>query len=240
MPMKLLRDKLLTNEQNISYYDEIADNYNNILDQKNSNKIIRQRVADKFQDIVKEGLILDFGGGTGLDLKWLMDKGYQVIFCEPSAGMREKAIKHIRDGLINPSIIFLDDTRADFTGWQAELPFFQKVDSILANFAVLNNIADIKLLFKTLALVIKPGGHLIALILNDSFKKSVKSRWIGNLRSLIFGTPFSFYVQHKKNRQTVFIYTIKEIQKASTADFQFFSQELFHPSGFSLIHLVRK
>ena len=238
--MKLKKDKFLTNEQTISYYDEIADNYDNILEQRDSNKIIRQKVAAKFQDIVKGGLILDFGGGTGLDLDWLLDKGYRVIFCEPSAGMREKAIKHIRNGLPSPSIIFLDDGKVDFTGWQAELPFFHKVDSILANFAVINNIAEIKLLFKALALVMKPGAHLIALILNDGFRKSVKLRWIGNLRSLIFGTPFSFYIQHKGNRQSVFIYTIKEIQKASREEFHFCSQELMPQSEFSLIHLVRK
>ena len=240
MAPKLSQNKFRINEQNISYYNEIADSYDNILDQKDSNKIIRQKIAKKFCDIVEGGNVLDFGGGTGLDLEWLVNKGYSVFFCEPSSGMREKAVNYNKNFLHNNSIIFLDDNRTDFTQWNKQLPFPSKVDAVLANFAVINNIADIALLFNALSLVSKPGAHFIALILDNDFKKTLRSRLYRNIRSFIFRKPFSFQIQHKENRQTVFIYTIKEIKRASAGFFDFCSHEFLYQSGFSLIHLIRK
>ena len=135
---------------------------------------------------------------------------------------------------------FLDDDRADFAQWDRQLPFEQKMDAILANFAVINNIADIESLFKALSLVIKPKAHCIALILNGSFKRGTGSRAFGRIRSFFPRKPFSFHIQHNESRQTVFIYTIREIRKASAPYFDFFNDEPLYQSGFSLIHLVRK
>ena len=106
MPAKLNQDKFRINAQNISYYNEIADFYDHIMEKKDSNKIVRGKVAEKFCDIVKEGNVLDFGGGTGLDLDWLTSKGYSVFFCEPSSGMREKAVNHNNNLLNHPNVLF--------------------------------------------------------------------------------------------------------------------------------------
>src|ERR1700759_1794710 len=85
---KANKTKQSYNEETVAFFDEFAKNYNSILDQKDSNKIIRQRVAQKFCNSVKPGLVLDFGGGTGLDLSWLTENEFEVFFCEPSSGMR--------------------------------------------------------------------------------------------------------------------------------------------------------
>ena len=42
--------------------------------------------------------------------------------------------------------------QTDFRNWNAGFPFDQKVNAVLANFAVINCIPDIELLFEKLAL----------------------------------------------------------------------------------------
>ncbi len=118
-------------EENIAFFDEFAKNYNSILEQNNSNKITRQRVAKKFCNSVKPGLVLDFGGGTGLDLPWLTENEFKIFFCEPSSGMRQHAINYNNNILHSNDIVFLDNAKSDFSLWDKELPFSQKVDAIL-------------------------------------------------------------------------------------------------------------
>src|SRR6267154_3512964 len=117
-------------DRNILYYNSIADEYNYMLD-KNPDKIIRQKVAKFFCDIIKDAVVIDFGGGTGLDLPWLAANNHTVFFCEPSVGMRQKAIAS-REGLLDDNVIFLNDVQADFRHWKLKPPFAGKADAVLA------------------------------------------------------------------------------------------------------------
>ena len=233
------KDEFLISKQNILYYDEIADSYDRILDQDSLNNIIREKVAGRFIEYVKPGCVLDFGGGTGRDLKWLTENHYKIFFCEPSAGMKEKAIQHNQKVLHNNNIVFLEKAQTEFTHWHEELPFTEKVDAILSNFAVINCIPHIELLFKNLALIIKPGGALVALIL-DNKAKGLISRLRGALRSFILKTPLTVDIKYKEHLQTVYVYTTKQIKKASKANFDFSNRESLPGFGFILIHLIRK
>jgi SAM-dependent methyltransferase len=223
-----------TNEKNIAYYNEIAANYDTILDQESSNETVRKRVKEKFIGTVKAGWVLDFGGGTGRDLNWLLDNQYKIIFCEPSKQMRQKAIDEHK----NNNITFLENDKVDFTSWHIELPFAIKADAILSNFAVINCIDDIELLFKNLAQIIKPGGHFIALMLNNKYKQT----WRGNLRefvrSFISSKPPVINIKYKDHEQTVYVYSPKKIKKASAVYFDMCSQETLFQ--FTLFHFVRK
>jgi SAM-dependent methyltransferase len=228
--------------QNISYYNEIANSYDAILDKELSNEAIRRRVGDRFREVVPTGTVLDFGGGTGRDLEWLMVHGYQVIFCEPSAGMREQAIRQWpqpsfpqsgQEGKPPQGIVrFLSGDETDFTRWQKDLPVLVPVDGILANFAVINCIPDIGLLFNNLAGVLKPGGHLIALIL--------RPKWTQVLRTLVSRQPVTLRVRYKEHEQTVFIHTRKSINEAAAPYFNFSRYGSLRGSVFSLIELTRK
>ena len=60
--------------------------------------------------------IFYFGGGTGLDLPWLTER-YGIIFCEPSDGMRERAIRMIEQKLPDSNVSVLESAKADFTSW---------------------------------------------------------------------------------------------------------------------------
>jgi SAM-dependent methyltransferase len=218
--------------ENIPFYNEIADNYDAIMDKEHSNGIVRRKVADKFLDRVAPGRVLDFGGGTGDDLGWLTDHGYQVIFCEPSTGMKELALSRYNSRIVSGHVEFLSGMAVDFTDWQKNLPFQPPVDAILANFAVINCIPDIGLLFRNLALVLKPGGSLVALVLRPKF--------LPTLRSFAGLAPNTQEVRYKDHRQTVYLHTIRAIRKASAAYFSFSSRESLQGSVFSLLHLTRK
>src|ERR1700742_5199889 len=89
-------DKTRVMGENRDYHDQAADSYDQTMDQDPANKIIRQKVKTKLCSLLSSGSVLDFGGGTGLDLEWLTAQSYQVLFCEPSAIMREKAIHYNR------------------------------------------------------------------------------------------------------------------------------------------------
>jgi SAM-dependent methyltransferase len=227
-----------TGSKNILYYNAIANEYNEMLD-KIPDKIAREKVADKFCSIVKDGIVLDFGGGTGLDIQWLTNKNFTVFFCEPSTGMRERAISAYSN-LPQDKIIFLDDSATDFRQWHLQLPFPVQVDAVLSNFAVLNCIPDIELLFQSLALVIKPGGNMIALVLTKKLKNKLDGNFRSILKSFIPYGPATLNITYKKHGQTVYVYSIKEIIKAASKKFNFCSSEILPASDFTLIHLKRK
>ena len=221
--------------QNISYYDEIAAEYDAILNKDTKNAVVRKQVADRFMVAVKKGLVLDFGGGTGQDIDWL-SWHYKIIFCEPSAAMRKYAAgRNAAKG-----IIFLDDSATDFREWSASFPFEQAVDAVLANFAVINCIPDIKLFFEKLAMVVKPGGTVMALILDNSLPKRLRSDTKATVQSFFSGSPVSISVNYNGNSQQVYIHSSKAIESATV---KYFELKLFEPlqgSGFCLIHLIRK
>jgi SAM-dependent methyltransferase len=218
--------------KNSSFYNEIAEEYDALMDKEGSNGVVRRKVADKFLGTVASGRVLDFGGGTGSDLEWLTKHPYQVIFCEPSAGMKEQALFRYQNGIRPGLVDFLSGAQSDFTEWHKNLPFHPAADAVLANFAVVNCISDIGLLFRNLALVLKPGGSLIALVL--------RPKWLHTLRSFAGLTPDTLEVRYKEHSQTVYVHTAKAIQKASAPYYTFSSRTSLPGSVFSLIHLTRK
>ncbi|MHA4806581.1 class I SAM-dependent methyltransferase [Flavitalea flava] len=227
--------------QNILFYNEIAEEYDSILDQETVNRQVRQKMENYFLAFVKSGWVLDFGGGTGRDLEWLVANRFKVIFCEPSAGMRKKAIHQYKYGLSSPSSVhFLEDTDADFTGWGGRLPFSRKMDAVLSNFAVINSIPDIRMLFKHLSMVMHPGGQLIALVLENEKKDTVFNRISRRIRSLFFSKPVIMNVKYHEVRQTVYMHSLRDIRQASADCFDFVAFESLSGTTFSILHLARK
>jgi SAM-dependent methyltransferase len=238
MPSATIKERSETDEKNIAFYNGIAGNYDTILDDDSSNEIVRKRVKEKFISIVDGRRVLDFGGGTGRDLEWLLNNKYEVVFCEPSEGMRKKAINQYKNNTLTNHITFLENDKVDFTNWHVEPPVPIKVDAILSDFAVINCIADIDLLFKNLALVIKPGGHFIALMLNHEYKKTWRWKLGEFLRSFFSHKPVMKNIQYKEYQQTVYVYSPRHIKEASATYFDMLSKEpLFE---FILIHFIRK
>jgi SAM-dependent methyltransferase len=226
--------------QNISYYNEIAGNYDAILNEDGDNKIIREIVAGKFSSLVKGGCVLDFGGGTGGDLRWMIRHHYQIIFCEPSAAMREIAINRIKNEFSEAIISCFDDNKSDFRNWNNIYPFERKVDAVIANFAVINCITDIQFLFEKLALAIKPGGIVLTLLLDNRLFIRLRSNFKETIKSFFTERPISIFIEYNGKRQQVFIHTTGNIRNAVKNDFKFIRIDRLHQFGFSLIHLERK
>lgn len=226
--------------QNISYYNKIAENYDKILNEDESNRIIRKTVAGRFSSLVQNGSVLDFGGGTGKDLEWLIQHPYQVLFCEPSTNMRMIAINRVTEEFPDAKITFFGDDESDFRNWNNIYPFEEKVDAVISNFAVINCIPDIDLLFDKLAMAIKPGGIVLALLLDNSLLKRLRSNLKGTVRSFFTGNPISIFVDYNGKRQMVFIHTTGKIKKAVKNQFDFIRIERLQQFGFCLIHLRRK
>jgi SAM-dependent methyltransferase len=225
--------------QNIAYYNDIAGNYEEILQKDTTNEIVRKKVASSFMDLVQGSLVLDFGGGTGMDLEWLLQQGYAVIFCEPSSGMRALAIERAHSGTVAHKIIFLADDKTNFRNWTENSPFSDKVDAILANFAVLNCIPDLDLVFEKLALAIKPGGVMQALLLETSLVKRLRSNPATLIKSLFSGKTQNYLVEYNGQRQKVYVHSIRSIKKAARPHFKIISTQSVGGFGFSLIHLNR-
>ncbi|HTB53554.1 MAG TPA: class I SAM-dependent methyltransferase [Ferruginibacter sp.] len=226
-------------EKNISFYNAIADGYDTVLEKQQFNKIVRRIVEGKFLEVVKNGNVLDFGGGTGLDLHWLTDNNYKVFFCEPSTGMRKNAVAYKETSLKDKDIIFLNNNATDYTTWKDAPPVAEKIDAVLSNFAVINCIPDINSLFENLALVMNQGGNMIALVL-DGRNKLYRSGLRKNIRSFILQQPITMFVKDKDKEQTVFVYSLKKIKKAADPYFEFCSSERLAEYGFCLIHLIKR
>jgi SAM-dependent methyltransferase len=225
---------------NILYYDAIADEYETMLNNDVKNLLIRDVVAKKFSTVVKGGHVLDFGGGTGLDLKWLIKHRYPVSFCEPSDAMRRIAMESVLRDWPDAAISFLNDEQTDFRNWTESFPFGEARDAALANFAVINCIPDLGFLFEKLSLVLKPGGQLIALVLDDHFLKRLRSNPRDTIRSIFSRKPVNLVIEYKNQRQKVYVYSVSAIRKASIPKFDLISHNRLKGFGFRLIHLIRK
>jgi SAM-dependent methyltransferase len=226
--------------QNISYYNEIAGQYDKILIEDAANEVVRKKVSERFCQLIPAGLVLDFGGGTGMDLPWLSAKGYDIIFCEPSSAMKEKAIQRIQRTMSEKNISILDDSRCDHIHWIAASPFPQKVDAILANFAVINCIPDIHTLFKSWAFVMKPGAHLLALVLQSNFKRNFRLNRFAAIRSLFLNKPVQMNIAFNTNSQTITLYNSRQLSQASAAWFGPIDYQPFPENDFALVHFIRK
>lgn len=174
------------------FYDRISNDYDDLLNNIPYNVTVRKKVAEYFTDTVKDGNVMDFGGGTGADLPWLTKAGYQIYFCEPSPGMRQKAKEWAKTGDLHSRITFLENENNDFTRWQInQSPVNTAMDGVLANFAVLNCISELNILFQKLSQIIKPGGHLFTTVIDTRFHK------------LILKYPLTFFLKSGFTPKTV-------------------------------------
>ena len=206
--------------------------YDAILTKDVTNLEVRKKVAEKFTSLVKAGSVLDFGGGTGQDMGWLSAHHYNIFFCEPSNGMRQIAMNRSEKDFADAKIYFVDQNKTDFRKWEVVIPFESKVDAVLANFAVFNCIPDIELVFKNLSVVLNPGGIIIAVILNSSLRKRLRSNLKGTIQSLFNGKAVKIRIDNNGLQQQVYFYTCNAIKKASSDNFEFKHVEHLHGSDF--------
>lgn len=193
-----------------------------------SDKRARQIVAKLFMENVPSGNVLDFGGGTGLDISWLNHNNYYIYFIEPSIGMREVAKE--KNSSIHSGLNFIDKN-VNFSDWEdGSLPFEEKMDGVLANFAVLNCIEDIQPFFEKISMIAGKSCKLIITIIDPRFKMILKNySAISAFRILVTG-KLNFSHKYKGIYHETYIHPLKSIRKASL---KYFKIEKIMPLEFS-------
>jgi ubiquinone/menaquinone biosynthesis C-methylase UbiE len=218
-----------------AFYDFVAKDYNGQMTK--SDNETRDLVMKIFSNAVPNGNVLDFGGGTGLDLPWLVNK-YVVYLLEPSAEMRSVAKASIKNKINNPKIV---EEITDFHEWSDHyLPFHEKMNGILANFAVLNCIKDIDSLFEKLQLVCEQNGKVIATVLDTSLIKMIKLYSFKVAIKIILKIPLRTKNNYKGMKQDVFLHTKFQYKSAAKKYFNIVSYSAIKSSHFAVLILSKK
>lgn len=227
-------NKILSSQ---SFYDEISKDYNSFMGTL-SNHEVRDKVALVFTSSVQEGLIMDFGGGTGADLPWLLKSRYKIFFCEPSEGMRLKAVEWVANQRHEERVIFMSNGTTDFQQWTLNnLPVQEKMDAVLANFAVLNCIELIETLFEKISLIIKPHGCFFCTVIDTRFQTTIKKHPKQTILNLVQGRTMTTNNKYLSMSHKVYLHTVNEIKRKSSAYFSIDDVIALGGYGFLLLKL---
>ena len=157
-----------------AYYDVTAPAYDAQVDGLAENRALRAAFRARVSALAgPTGTLLDFGCGTGSDAHWYATRGHEVIAYDISAGMvgelRARCADHIAAGRIIPVVGSLEELERIL---RARPP----LDVVAANFAVLNHYEAFDRLLRTLAGHLRPGGALVASLLNPLYTGDMSRR----------------------------------------------------------------
>ncbi len=221
-------------ESNISFYDSVAPEYNRHL--SDGDNRAREMIADIFVKYVESGCVLDFGGGTGLDIPWLSGK-YDLYFLEPSVNMRTVASLQAD----THKVTFLPDDYTDYLKWQPDsLPLSAKVDGVLANFAVLNCIEFLGPLFEKISLLMLNGAYLFATIIDPRPVNILRHHGLVQAIQTAINGKSVVYNRHRDKLHPTFLHSRKSILSASDEYFDLRDQVPLPATTFSLFIFRRK
>lgn len=223
-----------------TYYNSIAKEYDALVGAEKTNTDARNFIRKKSTPFfIKDAHVLDFGGGTGLDIQWLSTLAAHLFFYEPALEMKKFAQERAhKNGLLN--VTFLPE--AFFTNWRPAVHELKEkqLEVIFSNFAVLNSIHNIEPLFARFAYLLKPDGVMLLTVLNNfPRKKHFGQRVTKILGYLKFLWAFgSFVIQGDKHSPV--IHTHRKIKAAASPHFNFVSSVAVPGSTFTLYIFKRK
>jgi len=213
-----------------SFYNSIAEAYDGLMTE--SDKTCRATVAELFTRHVSPGYVLDFGGGTGLDLPWLVSRNNVVFFLEPSPGMRQEARRRMGE----QARVTILERDTDFEHWtETALPFTEKMDGVLANFAVLNCVADPPALFAKIRLVMKPAGALMVTVIDPRLSNIIRNYSAGVAFRILTSGHAEMLHRHKGIYHKTYLHAIRALKKASEKYFSLKCMEPVPGSGFIVL-----
>lgn len=139
-----------------------------------------RRARAAFQHLVRQLLpaparIFDFGCGTGIDARHYAQAGYCVQAYDVDPAMCDYFSRHCADLLAAGSICLLRGAYRDFL--RRSQPRAARVALVTANFAPLNLIADLPVLFAALHRLTAPGGRVLASMLNPYYCGDARYGW---------------------------------------------------------------
>jgi SAM-dependent methyltransferase len=156
-------------------------------------RAIQRRASDRrarraFQSLALRyvpagGTIFDFGAGTGIDARFFAEHGLLVRVYDNDSRMRGYLAEACRDLIDAGRIVPETGEYADFLARTSD-PGAPPAHLVIANFAPLDLIDDLPVLFAKLAAVTVPGGSLLASVLSPYFLGDLELgwRWRGMLR----------------------------------------------------------
>jgi SAM-dependent methyltransferase len=107
--------------------------------------------------------LLEIGGGTGEDARWLARRGRWVLLTDASPAMVEVAAGKLRGhGVPAPLVLCAEELArlADVREAAGEPPF----DGAFSNFAALNCVTALEPVAHALARLVRPGGQLVLVL----------------------------------------------------------------------------
>jgi SAM-dependent methyltransferase len=218
------------------FYDLIAEDYDHYLSE--ADRQVREIVKDEFLTKVNGKNVLDFGAGTGLDMLWLSSNYDHLFFLEPAINMREIAKRSTAD--TRHKIIFVED-HLDYSSWTpSDLPFATKLDGVLANFGVLNCIADISLFFDKIALLCNAGCYFIATVVDSTLKAVIKYYSLKTVIQNLLNDQAVVYSNNRLADHKTYIHTIKHYKAAANNNFEFINYTSLNLSNLALLILRKK
>ncbi len=101
--------------------------------------------------------VLEIGGGTGEDARWLLERGREVLLTDASPAMVSIASAKLRSvGAPEPVVAAAEDLE--------ELSCDTTFDGAFSNFAALNCVTDLERVARGLARLVRPGGQAILVV----------------------------------------------------------------------------
>ncbi len=154
--------------------------------------------------------------------------------------MREIALKNTQS--LNPpaEIILMNELNSNFHNWNKNnIPIDNKLDGILANFAVFNSIKDLEELSAKLALISNKNCRLIVSVLNVNVKRIFSRDLPIILRLFLSGYGFATQIKDGNNKMIVYLHTESNIIKALGKYFNYVESFRIQKSTFRLFHFLR-
>jgi ubiquinone biosynthesis O-methyltransferase len=186
----------LINIQSSEFYDCIAGEYDNLIDQGPISLKIREYLRNSLMHTFKTGdHILDIGCGTGTDAIFFANKKVKVTAIDTSMKMIEKAKQKTTEMGLDENINF-EILAAEEINKLNE----HKFDAAYSNFDVLNHIKDLEKFSEDLFYLLKPGSKFILTMLN----KTSISEFLTFLFNFKFKTAINKLISRQK---TLEIYT---------------------------------
>lgn len=212
------------------FYDAVAVEYDSHMTE--SDVKVREAVKECFIRNVPMGPVLDFGGGTGIDTRWLLNSGLFVYLLEPSNNMRAVAKAN------NPptdKLVFIEKN-TNFNEWSTtHLPFDTKVNGVLANFAVLNSIEKLDLFFEKVSLIAAVNCTIVATVIDGRPNKVIKTHSPLLGIKLLFKTKVTIQNRFNGLFHETYIHSRRSFIQSSKP---LFSLESYMPLEFSSFSLL--
>jgi SAM-dependent methyltransferase len=137
-------------------FDAIAGNFDARFGDWQSVEAQRRAVRRALVDLFPEGSrLLEMGGGTGVDAAWLKARGREVLLTDASPAMVAEAARKLGPGAAEVVAIEQLDRLAERG---------ERFDGAFSNFAGLNCVSDLTLMGRSLARLVRPGGHVALVV----------------------------------------------------------------------------